>query len=330
MLKSICGIADGMAVLAEPPNSVPPPGASPLWGEQAAAGARPRPALAVASAGGEPLQPLSRRLLRLAGVLSVALILVVANSLLRSEEDPFNPVAEAAEQAEALPGARFSFYVVFSSPAFPQPVTGSGSGIVNAQTEHARMRMRIASPTGPVNLLMLSDGEYNYTTGPSITPELPPGKKWLRTVSDQEDETSADFDQSLRMLSSSGKVEMLGHQSISGKTTRHYRAQIPLSTFIDLLREEGKNEAVEAYESVAGSIPTGISAEVWIDRKNLLRRLRVVMPTPGDPGDPAATVDMRMDLFGYGAHPDIQLPDADSVVDGPLDSSSATSSASIS
>ena len=49
------------------------------------------------------------------------------------------------------------------------------------------------------------------------------------------------------------------------------------------------------------------------------------MPMPGDPGEPSLTMDMRMDIFDYGAQPNIQLPDTDSVVEGPLDSDEAPS-----
>lgn len=338
MLKPICGIADGVAVLAETPNSSPPPGAQPLWGSHGAAGggpgARPRPGAAVrlagSPAGGQPLEPVSRRLLQVAGLLSVLLIAVVANSLLQSGENPFNPVAVAAEKAEKTAGARFSLYVVYSSPASPASVTASGSGVVNEQTERARATLDLNSPTtGAVHIVSISDGQYEYLSGDTVENLLPPGKKWIRTPSDSKDKenNTPDLEESLRMLSSSGGVDLIGREAINGRMTRRYRTAIDLGTFVALLRESDEDEMADAYERIEGISPTGVSAEAWVDRKNLLRRLRVVMPSPGKEGQPPLTVDMRMDIYAYGIHPDIQLPDPDSVVDGPLDSSSAAISA---
>jgi hypothetical protein len=332
MLKSIHGIADAMAVLSESPNSAPPPGASPLWGGQTAAvsggGAPPRSSLAAAATAGQRLQPLSRRLLQVAGVLSILLILVVANSLLRSDENPFNPVAAAAEKTQNCPGFHFSAYIVYSTTALPQPITASGSGAYNAETKRTSMSLDLnSSITGPMHMNQVIDDQYIYENGDAVSKELPPGKEWVRINKEQEkDETpSADFDESLEMLDSSGDIHAVGRQSVNGKMTRRYRGEVPLDKFIELLREDGKDEAAETYEALEGTTPTGISAEVWIDSKKILRRMRVVMPVPGKEGEPSFTMDMRMDLFGFGAKPDIQLPDPDTVVDGPLDSGSSSS-----
>lgn len=67
--------------------------------------------------GEEPLEPLSRRLLQVAGVLSVLLIAVVANAFLHSGENPLNPMAAAAEQTQSEPGARFTTKALYSSAA---------------------------------------------------------------------------------------------------------------------------------------------------------------------------------------------------------------------
>ena len=49
--------------------------------------------------------PLSRRLLQLAGLLSLLLIAVVVNYLLHDGSDAINPIAEAAKRTAAMPGA---------------------------------------------------------------------------------------------------------------------------------------------------------------------------------------------------------------------------------
>lgn len=341
MLKPIWAIADLVGVLSEQPNSAPPPGSQPLWGGSTTrAGRAPSPAPAAAAtpaspAGpartSQPLEPLSRRLLQVAGLLSLLLIAVVANSALSGEESPLdlNPVAAAAAKAEKVPGFRFDAYIVYSSPALPGPLSASGSGASNLETERSRLTLSLTSPeTGRVQFFEVSDGEYNYEKSNTTDAALPPGKEWVRTAKDEKrEEPEVDLDETMQMLSSSGGVRAVGRESVNGRMTRRYRAEISLSKLIELLREDGKDEAAEAYERLVGVAPTGISAEVWVDRRKMPRRMRFVIPVPGKEGDPPMTMDMRMDLFDFGAQPDIQLPDPDTVVEGPLDSSGAAISA---
>jgi len=330
------------------PTSSPPPGTNPLWGGHGAGA--PTPAAAPQSSppaggtrhpfGDEPLNPLSRRLLRTAGLLSVLLALVIVNSLVNgggsspAEQLELNPVASAAERVEKFGGGRMSLYVTYSSPALPGTLTASGSGAFNEETERSRITLDVKNPlTGEsVRVIQISDGDGEYDGGSAIADELPPGKAWVRTESDdsEEDETPLNMEDSLEMLGS-GEVEMVGREAINGKMTRRYRGEIRLSDLIDLLRQKGKDEEADAYERIEGVAPTEISAESWVDGKNLLRRFRMVIPMPDEPGEPPVTVDMRMDFFDYGAKPDIQIPDPASVVDGPLeDEDDAPSAASIS
>lgn len=266
----------------------------------------------------------------MAAVLAVLLALVVVNSFVnKGDKSPLNPnpVAQAAERLEAVPGAHFSIYVVYSTPALPRPLNATGSGVYNAQTDRSRATFDLESPAGgSLHIVSISDGDVEYTSGDTVAAKLPPGKEWVRTDSESpEDSGSLDMDSSLKVLGSVDKAELIGRETINGKATRRYRSAIGLGQFIEFLREEGKEESADAYERIEDTSPTEISAEAWIDSKNLLRRLRMVMPTPAGPGDTALTVDMRMDLFDYGARPDIQIPDPDSVVEGPLDSGEASS-----
>jgi len=285
---------------------------------------------ATPSSAGGSLEPLSRRLLQVVAVLAVLLIAVVVNSVLHGDENApaLNPVAQAAERMESYPGFNFNLYVVYNSPALPGPVTAQGSGIYNGDTDRARVSLSLDSPiAGPIRFVEISDDTYSYEKSNTFATELPPGKEWVRTEKDErKDDTDLEFDEAMQILSDSGNVRVVGHQSVNGKMTRRYRANIAIAKLAELLREKGKDDAADAYESLEGVAPTGISAEVWIDRSNLVRRMRFVMPAPGENGAPPTTTDMRMDLFNFGNHPDIQLPDPDTVVDGPLDSSSAPTS----
>ena len=270
------------------------------------------------------LEPLSRRLLQVAGLLSALLIGVIANSVLRGDEGGvLNPVAAAAERVESYPGFDLNLYIVYSSPALPGPLNALGKGAYNADTDRTRMTLSLDnSVTGPVRFVEVSDKTHTYTKSNTYSAALPPGKEWVRTKKDESKEDAGlDFEEAMRILSDSGNVRVVGHQSVNGRMTRRYRANIAIAKLAGLLREQDKGDVADAYEGLEGVVPTGISAEAWVDRENLVRRMRLVMPTPGENGAPPMTMDMRMDLFNFGNRPDIQLPDPNTVVDGPLDSS---------
>lgn len=276
---------------------------------------------------GGSLEPLSRRLLKVVAVLSVLLIGVIANSVLHGGENTeLNPVAAAAERMENCPGFYFSVYVVYSSPALPGPLRARGRGAYNGDTKRTRMTLSVVSPIDGRSLrfVQVNDDTHTYTKNSADSAKLPPDREWVRTEKDEDDGNGGlDSGKAMQMLSDSGNVRVVGHQSVNGKMTRRYRANISLPKLIELLREEGEDDDADAYENLEGIAPTGVSSEAWVDRKNIVRRMRFVMPTPGKDGDPPMTMDIRMDLFKFGSRPDIQLPDPDTVVDGPLDSSAA-------
>jgi hypothetical protein len=263
--------------------------------------------------------------------LSLLLVLVLANSFLNDsggERLEFDPVAAAAERTQKCPGMRFSLYVVYSTPALPEPVTATGSGAYNGKTDRTRLTLELTSPVrGPLRLIQISEGDVNYQSGELVEDKLPAGKTWVRSEESddlQEDETPLNVEDSLRMLSSSGGFKVVGRESINGKSTRRYRGEIQLGELIDFLRGKGKDAEAEAYEEIAATSPTTISAEGWVDRKNMLRRFRMVLPMAVEAGEPAMTVDMRMDFFDYGAEPDIQLPDPATVAEAPLDEAASS------
>lgn len=335
---------------ATPPSSTPPPGSKPVWGSYSGGGAN-APAQAPHSQttaptdppdakglGGGPLEPLSRRLLQAVGVLSVLLLAVLANSFLNggdgSSETPLalNPVASAAERVEKFEGGRMSLYIVYSSPVLPGPLAASGSGAYNEETGRSRFTLNMKNPlTGQsMQMLQISDGDVEYEGGDIVAENLPPGKEWVRTE-EGDDEDSLSFEDSMELLDSPERFKLVGRESINGKMTRHFRGEVRIDELIDWLREQGEADKAEEYEEIRSTAPTDIRAEGWVDGKNLLRRLRMVIPVRGEDGGPPMTVDMRMDFFDYGAKPDIQLPDPDSVVEGPLDDEGdAPSSVSVS
>ena len=306
-------------------TSAPPPGAKPIWGSYSGSGAPVRSGPSTPSgapAPSDPLEPLSRRLLQLAGGLSLLLILVVANYFLHSEENPLNPMAIAAERTQSEPGARFTMKMTISSPAMPQQAAAHGSGAYNSETGLSEMTMKMDIPgKEPTALEMVADGTDVYMRSGELG-ALPHGKEWLKIqpfFGHSEEEVSigsGDAGESLQILGTvSGGVRTMGREKVRGVPTQRYQATVEMTEIVELYREEGKDELADKYEEVAELMTAPVTVEASIDAKDIVRRVRTVSTIPTKPGKPTMTMDMQMDLFGFGARPEIALPGPSQVLD---------------
>jgi hypothetical protein len=254
-----------------------------------------------APAGGAELEPLCRRLLQATGVLSLLLILVVVNSLLdHGGESPFdpNPVAAAAQRTQEAPGMHFSMTAAYSSESMPRTVA-HGGGAYDADSGLVQVRLRAPIAEGrTVEIEVVGNEDSMYLRSPEFAGQLPEGKGWLRVDPDlaQSDESTMageSFDSSLRLLAAAADVRPAGHVQIRGAQTTRYRV------------------SVEAPELPGLSGP--VRAEAFVDGHGMLRRVRTVITTTTEAAP--VTTDMRMDLFDFGAEPDIQPPDDSQVYD---------------
>jgi hypothetical protein len=80
-------------------------------------------------------------------------------------------------------------------------------------------------------------------------------------------------------------------------------------------RRCGKDEVADQYEKYAEIATSSPTVEAWVDGNGILRRSRMVMAIPTQPGQPTLTMDMRMEFFDFGARPQISLPDPTRVYD---------------
>lgn len=261
------------------------------------------------------LDPRSNRLLQLAGVLSILLIAVVVNAALHSDGDPLNPVAEAAQRTEQAPGARLAFEVTYTSPGLTATIVGHGSGAYNARTGRTRMELSASVPgRGTETVSGVGDDRTLFMRSPTISASLPPGKSWLAMQpflghSTQTFGSGGNAKSSLEMLEAAGAgVEEKGKATIRGHLTTVYAGTIHLDRVPELLEKRGETAVAREYEQVAKLEPAPIPVEVWVDEKGLARRLRIVQQLPSSAGAPALTMDMKMELFDFGARPRVDLP----------------------
>lgn len=259
---------------------------------------------------------LSRRLLQVAGLLSVLLIAVVVNALLEGgDENPLNPIAEAAERTQSQPGSRSDFEATYTSPALAHPLLMSGRGVYNAVTGRSRATMTAPAATGTIEMDVVGDNRSIYMRSQPIAEEIPPGKQWLgiQPWLGQTAETAlagnGDAQGQLEMLGSvGGDVNEVGSAEVRGVPTTEYQGNVDLGHFADSLRKSGNEESAEEYERMAQLMPTPSTVYAWIDDNGLLRQMRLVMELPSPTPGTAVTMDMRMEFFDFGITPEIDIP----------------------
>jgi hypothetical protein len=257
------------------------------------------------------------------GLLSLLLILVVVNSFVNGGEASLNPIAVAAERTESAPGARFTMQVTYTGAGLQQPIVGHGKGARNSESGRSRavLTMEVPQAPGRIHVESISDGTSVYMRNSALGSKLPDGKEWVRIeplLGHSESEAilgGGDADSSLQMLRSAGDVEEVGTEQVGGTSTTRYRAVVDLDDYADALRDEGKDEIADLYEKYGEIAPDPAQVEAWVDSRKILRRLRMVMEIPAQPGGPTLTMDTQMDFFDFGARPRIELPDPASVYD---------------
>lgn len=270
--------------------------------------------------GGE-LEPLSRRALQAAGVLSLLLILVVLNSLLnRGGASPFNPnpVAAAAERTAAVPGMRLRMTMRLITESSP-PVTITGEGVYNGQANLAEVSYEGTTPQGRrLAFDAILGAEAWYFRYPQLADRMPEGKEWLKLegLPGQKEMSTpgvASPDESLGMLRGSGHVRRLGRATIGQAAVTRYRVTQTPAEIAAVLRSEGKDELAEALEGVSSQLVGPVRSEVFVGREGIVRRMRM-LSTALAKGKRVTTM-MRMDFSDFGIEPSIVVPDDSRVYD---------------
>lgn len=262
---------------------------------------------------GSDLEPLSRRALQAAGVLSLLLILVVVNSLLNNgNASPFNPnpVAAAAQRTEGVDGLRFTMKVHTTSEAHP-PETDRATGVLNLQTKLGFVHYDGWTSGGTrVKVDMVVGEDAIYLRSPEFRGKLPEGKEWAKMdpslATDENSVPAENPDSSLGMLSASDRVHLAGHSQVRGVQVSRYATSFEMSEVIAELQAKGQDELAEDCEKLASQVVGPVHAEAFVDGKGLVRRIHIHMVSTAS-GRPE-TINSTMDFFDFNSHPEIQVP----------------------
>lgn len=260
---------------------------------------------------------MARRALQLAGLLSLLLIAVVVNSLLHDgSESPFNPnpVAAAAERTQEVPGMRIAMTMRVSTESAP-PTTITGNGVYNGEENLSQVTYLINTQGRTLESEAVLGEEAWYFRYPAFASKMPEGKEWLKMEGlpgQSEMSKSGESPQDLlQILAASGSVQRLGQVQVRGVPTTRYRVTMTAEDMIEALHSEGKDELAEEFETTPLAGP--IQAAVFVDRQGMLRRMNTVTTAIADGKN--ITSDVHMDLFEFGIHPNVQLPDDSQVLD---------------
>jgi hypothetical protein len=267
--------------------------------------------------------PLSKRLLQLAGLLSLLLIAVVVNYLLHDGSEVLNPIAQAAQRTAAQPGARLKIEVTYSAAGSPKTITGTGDGVYDSRTGRTDAQLTMSIPGGgSLWVEALGDDHTVYTRSNALESALPPGKLWLGMEpllghDPQNALGSGPGAQSVldELKALGGDVEELDHQIVRGHRTTRYKSTIDLADVAERLDHGGDATLAREYQVLAEKVPDSIPVEVWIDEHGLARLVRMVQQMPTVPGGPSITADTRMEFFDFGHRSRIPLPPKRKVLD---------------
>lgn len=260
---------------------------------------------------------------RTLGALAAALAIVgVAVAVLGPNHgnavNSLDPVAQAADTTAAAGTAEFGIAGTITAAGQSIPLNGSGA----IDMPHNRMRMSIGFPLpgfGQLSADEIFDGKTIYMHFPeSLSQRLPGGRPWMKLdLQNLGKSVGIDFSQlaqasqnspseMLQALKAVGSSHVVGHESIHGAPTTHYRGSIDLNKVAGQVPGEQAGTIKRLFKS------SGLSSfpvDVWVDRSGRVRREGLKVSATG------MSMDMTVDFTRFGVQVDTSPPPADQVTD---------------
>jgi hypothetical protein len=260
------------------------------------------------------------KLLLVVGAVAVVVAVLVAPGILNRGGQ--NPVAEAAQATSEASGVRITFT---GSAQGSVPMTLSGKGVMNGETERASLTMSATGSsvagTQSFTLEEIVDGGDLYMRSPELGSAFGGSAQWLLMRSEafgdlfQADATgmgagmTSPTEQLDALEAASYEVAEVGAEQLNGVATTHYSALIDVGKLTDQLKDEVSGELGDLIEKSMEQV-TSATVDVWIDGNGLIRR-QTSSSSMGSLGN----FTMTMDFSDYGIHPNIQIPPSSQVYD---------------
>jgi hypothetical protein len=253
-----------------------------------------------------------------------------------------DPVAAAASNTARLPTTHMSMTATMSVPGLSAPIRMSGEGAVDNVRKRGSMTLDMSSmarslpATSGLNDPSLWRGEYvfdfskslvAYMRFPFMTRALGGGKSWVRMdLGAMSRETGVNLDQFMQMNQSnpaqqlqllravSGQFTKLGTGRVRGVATTRYRTTVDITKYPELVPKQQRaamRASIDALIDTMGK-PT-YPVDVWIDAKELVRRMSLRMDMKAPTGSMAFA--MSMDFYGFGRPVSVSFPRPEETVD---------------
>lgn len=222
-------------------------------------------------------------------------------------------VTEAAYRSTQSPGYRFSLDMTVNFGG--HAMTIGGEGAMSSTGKRGFMTMDLEG----TQLEEIVQAPYVYVRNPGGSSAS--GKPWLRTdlnlysqVLGAQGAPQTDPAHMLALLKASGAVESLGSTMVRGEPSRHYRASVNLTRYLQNLRPSERATAqpyIAALRRMTGSGTLPI--DVFVDAAGRVSRLGFTMHVCTPEGTVSDAISM--DLYDYGRPSFVAAPSASEATD---------------
>jgi hypothetical protein len=259
-----------------------------------------------------------------AAIVAVALLIGL---LVGGGGGRLDPVAKAADSTTAAGSAQID--VSGSIGVQGRVVPLSGKGFLDARNRRGRLAISMVIPgVGQTDFEEIMDGLTFYVKLPGeLGKGLRGGKRWIKLdLAAAARAQGIDFDKllranpggaanpgdMLRYLKAVGDSRVVGHETIRGTPTTHYRATVDIDKAVDRIGDRQTEQSLKRlYDSMG---VTSVPIEVWIDRSGLVRREAInFTATVGNAG--GFSMSMTTDFLRFGVPVKVGAPPADQVYD---------------
>ena len=271
---------------------------------------------------------------RLVGAaIAVAAIAAIALLLFGGGKDtvPLSTVAKAAEATNTAGGFKVTVDGGITAGSRKVPLKAHGELDEKGQRGHlifdAAGVPGVGGGAGP-QIEQIIDGKVTYMKMPTLTRQLGGDKPWIRLdyaalgkelgidISTLQQGNNDPRKMLAQLKAVSGEVEKLGSEKVRGVDTTHYKAKIDIRKTPDALppeQREAARSSVERLVDITGS--SSYPVEVWIDGKDLVRRMFLEYSFDVPSQEDKANFKMTMELYDFGTQVEVTPPPADQVAD---------------
>jgi hypothetical protein len=251
-------------------------------------------------------------------------------------------LASAATKSTATPSMKTDLVVTMLSSQLPGGrMELSATGALDNENHRMSMRLdmsKFASQLGAGAMGSAADwvgqevADFSngqaviYLDLPVLAKVMPGGKPWIKVdLSAIGKQAGIDLSQLTQLGTDpsrmvdwlrtvSGDVTTVGTEQLDGVTTTHYRANVDLSKYPDLVPADQREAVRKAIDQLTKAAHlSSFPVHVWVDKDGLVRQVRAVL-TETIQGQTMNVVTTER-FYDFGAPVDIRIPSDDQVTD---------------